>query len=79
MIYTIGSNAQGQLGIDNYNIGHSSAPCLVELRHNATASHISCGQAHTAVTFEDGALYTWGQGEFGALGTGDRLPAYRPV
>ena len=79
LIYTIGSNQDGKLGIDNYNIGHSSAPCLVEVPHPACATHISCGQGHTAVTFEDGALYSWGEGEFGALGTGDRIAAHRPV
>ena len=31
LMYTIGSNADGRLGIGNKSLKHTSSPCLVEL------------------------------------------------
>jgi len=32
---------------------------------------VACGECHSAAAVEDGALWTWGDGEHGKLGTGD--------
>ena len=39
---------------------------------------VSCGHFHTAVVLEDGGVYTWGFGGFGALGLGDKEIKTRP-
>ena len=31
---------------------------------------VACGFSHTLAVSEDGAIWTWGKGEFGALGNG---------
>lgn len=34
-------------------------------------SGIDCGASHTVAVTDDGQVYTWGRGKFGALGHGD--------
>ena len=40
---------------------------------------IACGWGHTAACLSSGELYTWGEGEFGALGTGTLESSPFPV
>ena len=44
----------------------------------ARVRQVSCGPFHSALITVDGALYTWGEGAFGALGHGDFLPQHAP-
>jgi alpha-tubulin suppressor-like RCC1 family protein len=44
----------------------------------AKVRQVSCGPFHSALITVDGALYTWGEGAFGALGHGDFLPQHAP-
>jgi X-linked retinitis pigmentosa GTPase regulator len=69
-IYTMGSNADGRLGIGSRTIKQSPSPCLVEELGNYNCVKISCGWGHTAVITENGEVFSWGVGEYGALGTG---------
>ena len=86
-----GSNKMGQLGNDP-----SSASRRAELRASlpnvtrmtrldgiATATHVSCGQHHTAVLLADGSLRTSGVNYVGQLGLGEAGPtlttSFRPV
>lgn len=73
LIYAIGSNADGRLGIGDRHVKYISSPCLVEIPARTPAQSISCGYGHTAASLEDGSLYTWGLGEYGVLGTGDTI------
>jgi len=68
-VYTMGSNSEGRLGIGSRAVRQSAAPCLVDSLSANPADFISCGWGHTAVVC-DGAVFTWGVGEYGALGTG---------
>ena len=75
----MGSNADGRLGIGDTTVKLVSAPCLVEDLSWGRASEIACGWGHTAVVLEDGKVFTWGVGEYGALGTEDTLTQWRPT
>lgn len=68
-VYTMGSNSEGRLGIGSRAVRQSAAPCLVDSLSANPADFISCGWGHTAVVC-DGVVFTWGVGEYGALGTG---------
>ncbi|OMJ92190.1 hypothetical protein SteCoe_5062 [Stentor coeruleus] len=78
-IYTMGSNTDGRLGIGSRSIKQSPSPCLVEELANTKALKISCGWGHTAVILESGEVYSWGVGEFGALGNGTLENKWSPV
>lgn len=79
MIFTMGSNNEGRLGIGDKSIRNSSTPCLVEALIMYKPIVISCGWGHTAVIMDNGDLYTWGVGEFGALGVRDLDSQWFPV
>ena len=40
---------------------------------------VSCGDEHTACVIENGELYTWGSGDRGQLGHGNRHHKYSPT
>ncbi len=92
-IYTLGSNAEGRLGVGSRSIDRASHPTLVEsIAHNKCIK-ISCGWTHTLAVMgneifillilkyliESGELYSWGAGESGALGTGSLDNAWTPT
>ena len=77
-VYTMGSNTDGRLGIGSRTIRNSASPCLVEDLANTSSLKISCGWAHTAIITEAGELFTWGLGEYGALGTGNTESRFSP-
>ena len=78
-IFSVGSNSEGRLGLGDQSMTQSSTPCLVEALSNLNAVHISCGWGHTAAVMDNGELYTWGVGEYGALGIGDIESQWFPV
>ena len=69
-VYSMGSNSDGRLGLGDKNMRQSSSPCLVEGLMSHRCIKISCGWGHTGVIAEDGSIFSWGVGEFGALGSG---------
>jgi alpha-tubulin suppressor-like RCC1 family protein len=70
LVYTIGNNADGRLGVGDRSLGFSSSPCLVEFPGAEPAKSIACGWGHTVVAMEDGSMYAWGLGDYGVLGIG---------
>lgn len=67
-LYTFGSNSEGRLGLGDREMLQSCTPCLVSaLAHNDVLT-VACGWGHTAAILRTGELYTWGVGEYGALG-----------
>jgi hypothetical protein len=74
----MGSNAEGRLGIDDPAVNFSSSPCLVPRLTELFPSKIACGWGHTAVVTSNGEVFTWGVGEFGALGSGSTSTSWAP-
>lgn len=64
----MGSNIKGKLGIGDKFLEKSSSPCLVEGLANVQCKFISCGHGHTIAIDINHVAYSWGTGEFGALG-----------
>jgi len=78
-VYTMGSNADGRLGIGDRSVKLSSTPCLVEGLSWFKAVEISCGWGHTAVILDNGKVFTWGVGEYGALGISECKTQWFPI
>eukprot|EP01022_Parablepharisma_sp_SALTPOND_P021371 TRINITY_DN417_c0_g1_i1.p1 TRINITY_DN417_c0_g1~~TRINITY_DN417_c0_g1_i1.p1 ORF type:complete len:1167 (-),score=122.17 TRINITY_DN417_c0_g1_i1:1806-5306(-) len=78
-IYTMGSNADGRLGIGDRTVKLASTPCLVEGLSRLNAVEIACGWGHTAAVIDNGEVFTWGVGEYGALGIPDCETQWFPV
>jgi len=78
-IFTVGSNSEGRLGLGDRTMLQSSTPCLVEALSNLNAVNVSCGWGHTAAVMDNGDLYTWGVGEYGALGIAEPETQWFPV
>jgi len=76
-IYTWGEGKFGRLGHGVERNCHS--PRLVEVLLGKKPKQIACGGFHTAVVTEDGKMYTFGGGEHGQLGHGDKVNKVRPT
>ena len=77
-VYTMGNNMNGRLGLGEKSLTHSPVPCLVEGLLSHRMNKVSCGWAHSASVTQNGEVFTWGLGEFGALGHGDLYTRYEP-
>jgi X-linked retinitis pigmentosa GTPase regulator len=78
-IYTMGSNTDGRLGIGDRSLALASTPCLIEDLASFRATEIACGWGHTAAVMDNGKVFTWGVGDYGALGISECLTQWRPV
>ncbi|XP_057862220.2 PH, RCC1 and FYVE domains-containing protein 1 isoform X2 [Cryptomeria japonica] len=68
-VFTMGSNAFGQLGNPNSN---GMLPSLVEGKlAELTVEEVACGAYHVAVLTSRKEVYTWGKGANGRLGHGN--------
>lgn len=47
-VYTMGSNLNGRLGINDTSLSHCSVPCLVEALLPHSVVKVSCGYTHSA-------------------------------
>ncbi|XP_072032232.1 LOW QUALITY PROTEIN: RCC1 domain-containing protein 1-like [Amphiura filiformis] len=54
-------------------------PEILDLPGDRNVSEVSCGSRHTAAVTDDGFLFTWGWGEYGQLGHGDRCTTDTPT
>ena len=78
-VYSMGSNSDGRLGLGDKLLRQSSSPCLVEGLISHRCVKISCGWGHTGVITDEGSIFLWGVGEFGALGSGGAENSWAPV
>lgn len=69
-VYAMGNNADGRLGLGNRQIRSCTSPSLVESLIAYNIVKISCGWGHTVAVADNGEAFSWGVGEFGALGNG---------
>jgi len=65
-----GDNTYGQLGVGD--LEQRLEPTRVEGFDGDAVVLVSCGRFHTAAITEAGRLFTWGRGDHGRLGHGDR-------
>eukprot|EP00826_Nyctotherus_ovalis_P002180 TRINITY_DN10413_c0_g1_i1.p1 TRINITY_DN10413_c0_g1~~TRINITY_DN10413_c0_g1_i1.p1 ORF type:complete len:863 (-),score=245.69 TRINITY_DN10413_c0_g1_i1:255-2843(-) len=77
-IFTVGSNLEGRLGINDKMVRMTTAPRLVESLSKFVAVQVSCGQEHTATVLANGEVYAWGAGKCGALGNGELKSQWKP-
>ena len=76
-VFAWGNGEYGQLG---HGVeAHQHTPKRVEALVGTKAIMVSCGRQHTAVCTEDGRMYTFGRGEEGQLGHGDKENTSSPV
>ncbi|XRB09249.1 ultraviolet-B receptor UVR8 [Pycnococcus provasolii] len=69
-VYTWGHGAYGQLGHGD-DTSNQHTPKRVDALASVSVRALGCGHNHTAALTSDGAVYTWGRGEYGRLGHGD--------
>lgn len=74
----MGNNSQGRLGVGDKRLDNSSVPRLVESLSKEKIVIIACGKGHSAAISNNGDVYMWGMGGFGALGNGDIETKYEP-
>ncbi|KAL3804643.1 hypothetical protein HJC23_008458 [Cyclotella cryptica] len=75
-VYTWGEGKFGRLGHGAERNCHS--PRLVESLLGKRPRQIACGGFHSAVITHDGKMYTFGGGEHGQLGHGDKVRRKSP-
>jgi len=79
-VFSWGYNKDGQLGHnDNF---HRSTPAKLSSMEGKLVTDIAAGHGHSCIITSDNAVYMFGRGRSGQLGTGDKVAsvaAYRPV
>jgi hypothetical protein len=76
-LFTWGNGDYGKLGHGDEK--NQPTPKRVEALVGVKVTMVSCGYSHTAVCTDDGRMHTFGQGEQGQLGHGDRENTFSPV
>ena len=76
-VFTWGEGKFGRLGHGAERNCHS--PRLVESLLGKRPIQIACGGFHSAVVTQDGKMYTFGGGEHGQLGHGDKVNKVKPT
>ncbi|XP_039007891.1 PH, RCC1 and FYVE domains-containing protein 1-like [Hibiscus syriacus] len=75
-VYSMGNDGHGSLG----SSGSSKLPtCVKGNIKNSRIEEIACGSYHIAVRCSDAKIYTWGKGENGQLGHGDKEDRNSPT
>ena len=64
----MGSNSQGQLGINEPYTEAKYSPVLIRGLLDQSPRKVSCGAEHTLVQNRVGDVYSWGNNEFGQCG-----------
>lgn len=75
-MYSWGEGKFGRLG--HGHEGNVLRPLVIDALREVVMIQVSCGGFHTAAVSEAGIAYSWGGGEHGQLGHGDKVCA-RPL
>lgn len=67
-LYTWGKNTSGQLG-HGPTAKLQTTPKRVDALRGVVVAMVSCGGEHTVIADQTHAVYSWGDGKFGQLGT----------
>lgn len=68
-VYGFGRGEDGQLG--QGDISHQHLPVHIDLLSERIAQ-VACGSGHSAALTDEGEVFTWGRGDDGRLGHGDK-------
>ena len=60
LIYIMGSNLNGQLGIGDSDVKVKNSPILVETLMDKKPTQLACGSAHSLMCTDNGEVYSWG-------------------
>ncbi len=75
-LWTWGDNGGGKLG---NNISTSRATPITTFAGGTNWKQVSCGGNRMAAIKTDGTFWTWGQNNFGVLGTNNEVNTFTPV
>jgi RCC1 and BTB domain-containing protein len=75
-VFAWGSNTYGQLGTGG--LKSVSEPILLESLTREKIVDISCGDNYSGIVTQNGDVYTWGFGNEGQLGHGDKSDQFLP-
>lgn len=70
-LQTYGLNLDGRLGVGAKPDMRCGSSNPVKVKLPAPAISVKCGFSHTCVQLINEELYSWGLGDYGALGTGE--------
>jgi alpha-tubulin suppressor-like RCC1 family protein len=68
LVYAMGSNEFGQLGLGDPIVGQKYSPVLVEALMDKDPVLVQCGDNHSISLNVRGNCYSWGSNEFGQCG-----------
>lgn len=57
-VYSMGSNSEGRLGINDRSVRQSTSPVLIECLVSYKAIKVSCGWGHTCIITDNGELFS---------------------
>lgn len=75
-VYTKGINAHGELGA---NTGEQSVSDWTKVNIAEKVKTINATASHTLALTESGHLFTWGENDYGQLGSSNTVDAYAPT
>ncbi|GLE07733.1 hypothetical protein PINS_up018364 [Pythium insidiosum] len=76
-LYTFGNNAYGQLAQGHTQVAPFPKPIVFPIERRI--SRVSCGSSHGGFVLDSGALFMFGCGTYGRLGTGNEASQSTPV
>lgn len=77
-VFSFGGNRWGQCGVDNDNHLHIFSPSPMKSLSSPIQS-VDTGLQHVIALSKDGKVYTWGKGERGQLGNGEKENNHNPL
>ena len=75
-VHCWGANNFGELGLPDVKL--TFTPLFMRTLEHEKVKEISCGNNHAAAVTSDGKVYTWGFGNDGQLGHGDKVDQHIP-
>lgn len=70
LVYSMGSNSCGQLGINDPYVQQKYSPVLIEVLLDKYPVQVKCGDVHSLVLCRSGEVYSWGNNDYGQCGVG---------
>ena len=65
LVYSMGSNSSGQLGINDPYTQQKYSPVLIEVLLEKGPVDVKCGDVHSMVLCRSGDVFSWGSNDYG--------------